>query len=531
VIPSDSPGEKPGPLKVILRLLALVYALTCSVAFCLGTSGGGAAYLFLVPAPDREYGPDLTEVPCPVAFRVERISCAVLTVPERPGDPESGSLELMVAVLRAQGWPYHADPVLFLSGGPGGSALSFLYYADQQLAWQPVSRGRDLIFMDLRGTGFSTPSLNCPEVDNTFEEGRSWGGAVADCEERLLAEGIDLTAYNSVAVAADVEALRQNLNIETWNLYGVSYGTRYALTVLREYPGTVRSVILDSVVPLEINTMEVGGFNRVNAFRTVFEDCAADPVCNAAYPDLETTFYDLVIQLEAEPLMADFRYHDDKRSQEIHFGGDWLMDVTFSALYSPQETRLLPRLIYELKEGEAETLAILLDAVITPLNHPIPDDYAEGVFYSVICNEEAVFNRRVMTRENINENVPEELQSVFWEDAYWFFTLCESWSSGEADELETQPVLSDTPALILAGRYDPITPPYYADAAAVSLSHSFLYVFPDQGHGILWESACVLSIARVFLNNPTLEPAHECIDNLSPLNFSPPADESTEEEW
>ncbi len=68
-----------------------------------------------------------------------------------------------------------------------------------------------------------------------------------------MQEGTDLAAYNSLENAADIEALRTALGYDQINLYGVSYGTLLALHALRLYPGALRSVILDGVVPPQIN--------------------------------------------------------------------------------------------------------------------------------------------------------------------------------------------------------------------------------------------------------------------------------------
>lgn len=49
--------------------------------------------------------------------------------------------------------------------------------------------------------------------------------------------------------AADVDALRRALKINNVVLFGISYGTRLALTVMNLYPDNIYTAILDSVVP------------------------------------------------------------------------------------------------------------------------------------------------------------------------------------------------------------------------------------------------------------------------------------------
>ena len=70
---------------------------------------------------------------------------------------------------------------------------------------------------------------------------------MSECRERLEAEGLDLSAYNSVTSAQDLDNLGRTLGYEQWNLCGVSYGTRLALTAARDTPRGIRSMLLDSM--------------------------------------------------------------------------------------------------------------------------------------------------------------------------------------------------------------------------------------------------------------------------------------------
>ena len=114
-----------------------------------------------------------------------------------------------------------------------------------------------------RGSGLSEPSLNCPEVDKAIlarftklgsyeEEAAERRAAVKTCRDRLVAEGIDLNQYDSEASATDLDDLRKAMNVDTWNLLGVSYGTRLALATMRSHPQGIRSVLLDSVYPTTV---------------------------------------------------------------------------------------------------------------------------------------------------------------------------------------------------------------------------------------------------------------------------------------
>src|SRR5262249_51446643 len=126
--------------------------------------------------------------------------------------------------------------------------------------------------------------------------------AARQCRSRLAASGINLNAYTTLANAADVADLRPALGYPALNLYSVSYGTRVALTAMRPNPQVIRSVILDSVEPPGVNAVTSPLFSAARAFGVLFAGCAKDPACNAAYPQLQQTFYRVVHRLDAAPV-------------------------------------------------------------------------------------------------------------------------------------------------------------------------------------------------------------------------------------
>ena len=222
------------------------------------------------PAPTQPYQPVFNPAPC--AFPVSggyRVYCGYLVVPENRASLNSALIQLHMAVFQSFAEGPEPDPVVHLAGGPGSSSLDVAGYLFGQ-GLDAVLDHRDFIFFDQRGTGHSSPRLDCPErnaltptlLSGALSDDESFQ-AIVDafhrCRDRLRAQGIDLSAYNSAASAADVNDLRLALGYNQLDLYGDSYGTRLALTVMRDYPEAVRSVVLDSTYPLEVNlytTME-----------------------------------------------------------------------------------------------------------------------------------------------------------------------------------------------------------------------------------------------------------------------------------
>ena len=253
---------------------------------------------------------------------------------------------------------------------------------------------RDFIFFDQRGTGYSLPRLDCPErnaltptlLSGTLSDDQQFQtivDAFHQCRDRLKAQGIDLSAYNSAASAADLNDLRLALGYEQLNLYGNSYGTRLALTVMRDYPGAVRSVVLNSTYPLEVNLYTALAPNAERAFNVLFDDCAADPACNISYPNLRAVFYNLVKQLNASPATVPLSVNGN--NYQVSLTGDLLIDVLFGGLYNPVVTAGMPKMIYQIQNGEYSILRNRLSLYFDTSS-------ALGMGTSVQCAEEVPFN-------------------------------------------------------------------------------------------------------------------------------------------
>ncbi len=272
----------------------------------------------------------------------ENIECGYLIVPENRQANNGNTIALAVAIFYSWSDSPQPDPIIYLEGGPGGSALT-----GADLWLDSVFRNdRDIIVFDQRGTGFSEPSLNCVELDE--DEGVE---AVLDCQDRLFSEGIDLTAYNSRENAADVNDLQIALGYDQVNLYGVSYGTRLALTVLRDHPEGLRSVILDSVYPPNIDTNYNVAIDTYNLMTLMFDDCESDAVCSSEFPDLENRFYDALDELDENPALVE----EPEFGEEIELYSADVLDLLFEQLQTTELISAIPASLDALANGDYDT--------------------------------------------------------------------------------------------------------------------------------------------------------------------------------
>jgi pimeloyl-ACP methyl ester carboxylesterase len=120
---------------------------------------------------------------------------------------------------------------------------------------------------------------------------------------RVAATGVDLASYDTAENASDIADLRTAMGIKEWDVYGVSYGSDLALTLLRDHPEGLRSVVVDSVVPPNLdNIMDEFWPGAAIGYKAVFDACAAQAACAAAYPDLADEFTATVNRFAKEPV-------------------------------------------------------------------------------------------------------------------------------------------------------------------------------------------------------------------------------------
>jgi pimeloyl-ACP methyl ester carboxylesterase len=237
--------------------------------------------------------------------------CGFLVVPENRSRPEGPTIRLAVAIVPAVSPQPAPDPIVHLTGGPGGSAI----LEAQRLVDAGFNRDRDLIVMDQRGTFLSEPALTCEVIDrfnrrqvalplDSRGTRRRHVAATRKCRRQLVARGIDIAAYNTTENAADFADLRRALGYDRWNLFGVSYGADLALTIMRDHPEGLRSVILDSTVPPSVASLSELWPNARDGFQNIFRACTAQARCRRSFPKLERTFTRLVRRLESDPVMT-----------------------------------------------------------------------------------------------------------------------------------------------------------------------------------------------------------------------------------
>ncbi len=464
----------------------------------------------------------------PCAFEAppgQNVDCGYLTVPESREQANGRTVRLPVAVFKTASAERKPDPIVYLAGGPGEDSLEVLPLIFDE-ALKPLLEDRDLIVFDQRGAGYSEPSLDCPEITqlnyDSLEQQFTADQRVAQdvaaakrCHDRLVNKGIDPATTTSDESAADVSDLRAALGYEQWNLYGVSYGTKLALTVMRNYPEGIRSVVLDSVYPLQVDVYAELPANFDRALKVLFESCDADASCSETYPGLEGAFYETVRRLDERPVSVALGTITGRPIEGAVIDGDWFATFIFESLYSEQIIPLLPRAIFDTRDGNYELLTLLADSYLQNAEF-----VSAGMYLSVQCGEELPFT----TREAliVAGGAYPQLASYHEYAAKSIFAVCEVWHAKAAAGVENEAVRSAIPTLVLAGHLDPITPPDWGRLVAGDLGRSFFFEYPGLGHGVAFAHDCPRGITLAFFDAPTVEPPSGCIAGMPGPTFLTP---------
>ncbi len=493
------------------RLLLMALAAPLLLVAC----GGPGAKAPESARLSRPYGA-LAFEPCTLggnsgAGNVEA-QCARLEVPEDRATPNGRTISLHVAWLPAgRNAGDNDDPVFFLAGGPGQAASDVAGVVDSAL--REVRKQRDIFLVDQRGTGRSNP-LTC--VDAAGKE-LPLDGVTEPSPEALqeyvrrCAAGLEGRAdprfYTTTDAIADLDAVRQALQVEKLNLIGGSYGTRVAQQYAARHPDHVRTVVLDGVAP---NDLVVGG-----EFATTFEDalalqsaqCAKLPACASRFPDdLRQQLRRVMARLDQAPVEVEYRDATTGQSRRDTITDDTLVGLAFAFSYAPQTASLLPLVLDEADHGRYAPLMSLAQL----MGKSMGDGMNRGMQWSVICAEDA------------NRFDPDASQAgtlLGTEVGEMFFAACAQWPIGTRPADFNAPFKSDLPVLLLSGELDPVTPPRYGERVLAGTPNGRHLQLRGQGHGTMG-LGCMPKLLGRFIETADAKSLE--VDCLDTLTYVPP---------
>lgn len=445
------------------------------------------------PDPPPSFTPKFAEVPCPTPLPAgliegQNVRCGELEVLQKRLMTDGQTLVLHVMIVRGTDNP-KPDPIVHLIGGPGGAIQSYeeVLGGDFGLGLSAKTQ-RDLILFDQRGTGRSAP-LKC--TGNTLN---------ASCVNKLMAEGIDIAAYNTEESAADVEDLRTALGYSSINLYGQSYGTLLGQTVLRLFPKGIRSAMLESTSAVAHDAFFT---NSPKAFELalgrVIAECAADAACNAAFPDPAG---------DLQNILNTYAQNGTSPTPLLQL---MQLDLQFA-----EGTSHLPLLLRAIAAGDQATADATTQVIAAKESY-----FAEAikgfnpVMFTVMNCYDYLPLLTPEQNEKINASTSPAFREAFGEDPAAAVAACAALPKSSVSSEQQLPVSSDIPTLLIAGTHDSNTPLEIAVKTKATLSKGHLVEMPGWGHILLaFGNACAMDVYAAFLEDPSKAPGSECLAGM-----------------
>lgn len=442
-----------------------------------------------------------------------------LEVPENRSIANSKTIKLPVYIFKSRSANPKPDPIIYTVGGPGGSTMPNAPY----MQYYRYLDDRDFILFEQRGTQYAQPHLDCPEWAEAIHQSKLPGvdqaqsdallaTAVSACRERLVNQNIDLNGYNTREIAADIADLRKVLGIEEYNLLTISYSTKIAQVLLRDHPEGIRSVVMDSALPLEVSYDEESVGNLLQSLDQLLSDCATDADCHAAFPNLKQQFFEYLRNITATPLPVAVDNPATNKADTFYLQGKDM--IGFFADISTAEVPIMPREIWKVINGDLSTVKAQLT---TRFEEPGRGN-GQGMRLSVWCAEEFPFvSQGTVAAETNRYPFVKGLSPVVFTTE-----ICRIWQVAPEPAKENEPVRSDIPVLLINGGYDYDTPPKWATAMQQQLPNSFHFVFKGWKHvpTTYWSNPCGMELANIFFNDPFTKPVVACFDEMGAVSFS-----------
>ncbi|HEV8041973.1 MAG TPA: alpha/beta hydrolase [Bryobacteraceae bacterium] len=433
--------------------------------------------------------------------------CGTFEVYENRATQLGRKIPLHILILPAFAEKPAPDPVFGFAGGPGQSAAETFPLVTAMVS---LRQTHDLVFIDQRGTGKSNP-LPCPVDDADAQMFLNGSGAstVKDlpaCRKELETTA-DLAQYTTSYSADDVDDVREALGYDKIDLLGGSYGTLAALVYARRHGQHVRAMVLEGVAPPDYKLPLPFAKTIQASLGHLFDDCAADPDCHQAFPNLKAEFEAVVKRLDAQP--ATFQLDSGpNKGQTVTLSRGAFVSALRPLLYQPAIVRQLPSIIHKAFENNLNPFATVAILMRRAVNQSI----ARGMAYSVGCSESIPF----ISEADIERETAGTYLGDF--DVRLYQRNCSVWPHANVGKEFLEPVRSDVPALLITGAEDPATPPSLAAHAAEGLSRSRIVVIPHGTH--LTASPCIDKIIVQFINQGSASGIDKnCVNEIRHLPF------------
>jgi pimeloyl-ACP methyl ester carboxylesterase len=427
--------------------------------------------------------------PCHVPNLEDEVRCGRYEVYEDRATRTGRRISLNIVVVPALNATPAKDPVFWLHGGPGAAATQTASAAARGAFLGKLREDRDLVFVDQRGTGESNPLL-CDIGDDPADLQQFVGPLlpaekVRQCREKLE-KGSNLALYTTPIAMDDLDEVRAALGYDKINLVAASYGTIAALVYMRQHPDHLRSVFLLGVANTNIRQPLPFAAGAQRAMDLLFEDCAADKECRAAFPNLEKEFAAVLARFDHGPVTAQLFNLTTRQAQQVSIARGNFVERIRLLLYTTTFARFVPLIIHRAFAGDYlpfETLAVRYNP---------GSILARGMYLTVTCSESVPF----ITPQDIVT----QTRGTFVGDyrVRVHIAACKEWPRGNIPPSYIDPVKSNIPVLMISGELDASTPSWLGKEALKTLPNGRQVDIRYYGHQV--DSPCIWNVMSEFIS-------------------------------
>ena len=403
------------------------------------------------------------------------------------------------------------EPLVLQNGGPGGSPFDELAPAFETEFLRTARDRQDLVLVETRASRYSHQPLTCAALRDAESAGAPLTeqlAAAEGCFDYWRSIGVDLADIDGVDLADDIALATSLLGYETFDYYGVSFGTVIGQHLLRDHGDRLGAVVLDAVAPLGVDYLSEAPRNFDDALAVVEIACAADAGCNEVTGgSFRATLRSTMAALDAEPAIVSLPPDAFGESETVEFDGAAFAEFVFEALYSTDVTALLPLLTGAMDEPEVGELFHLIVAVLES-----PDAWGDG---GALGLNVAATCAEIAGRAFVDDSDERPLEVDAGIDALMSIRpACDDFGFPVLADEQRTTVATDLPVLLLGGDHDPITPQRWSHDAAADMPNATVVDLTGSGHGSI-EHPCGLDLILDYLDDPDAELDTSCQDDTT----------------
>ncbi|TVQ29465.1 MAG: alpha/beta fold hydrolase [Wenzhouxiangella sp.] len=464
---------------------------------------------------------------CPFRGRIDygpgEIECGLIRVPENRERPDSRTIELLFVRLVARGEDAEGeevevrdDPVIYLTGGPGVTVEGYV----ARLKDHGLLARRDLYILEQRGIGnsgdfcpFFATRNRADQIWPTFAESQLAMMRQAEvCMTGAAEAGVDIAAYHTFENARDVKAMRMALGLDSWNVWGISYGSVLGQAYIKVDPEGIAAVVLDAIVPLDLEElMRIPHWHDRN-LEMLFAACAGQPGCQRQFEDLRERYMAAMEKMIAEPVGLDVEPDERYPDGRVYFFQDLIAGLPFSLLYDESTHPAVPAIIAGLTRAVERNDQRLFRALALAEGDSGGFSVSMGMSMAVRCLDGYI--------DRWAESAPGDFIA--------YPTLARSF--GDLDMIARAPELcrqvglvprdpadfalveTDLPIVVANGAWDPITPVPLAEYIMPGFANGRLAIFPHAGHGPTRSVECAGDFMNDFFDDPQADLDQDCVE-------------------